>query len=399
MGHEVHFFSMKDERNKQCIDEKYFVKPRDYNNKHGFFTQLNDAMNLIWSHEAYNNFEAMLQDIRPDVVHLNLVHRQISLSILDTPSLRSVPVVYTAHEYILVCPTYTMIDGNGINCDSCVGGHFYNCVLRKCIKNSRSKSVLGAIEAYFIRARRYYQRFDKIICPSSYVRSMLLCAGFNSEKTEVFPNCFEIEPWLKAGYSFDGTVSSGNGNKLNAFVYFGRLSKEKGVDLLIRAFLKFYRRNKDWKLYIVGDGPERDSLEKMVKESNSTLSIIFTGKMNGESLHRMIARAKYAVVCSRWRETFGYTIVEAQAAGTPVIGANIGAIPENIIEGKTGYLFQPDIESELCDTLHEASSIDEESYQRMRVECRKHAMDVCDIEKYAAKIVGVYEKLVAMKCK
>ena len=122
MGHEVAYFSMRHPDNLSCEWDKYFVTQREYNNVKSPLKAARDGMALIYSPEAKCSFQALCEEFRPDVVHLNNVHRQITLSILDAPYLREnkVPVFYTAHDYVTVCPGYLMLDGGGRVCDACL---------------------------------------------------------------------------------------------------------------------------------------------------------------------------------------------------------------------------------------------------------------------------------------
>lgn len=115
LGHEVAFFSMKHPNNEQSYWNKYFVSEKDYVGEISAFKKVQEASTLIYSFEAKRKFEALLEEFKPDVIHMNNVHRQLTLSILDAPYLKKhhVPVVYTAHDYILLCPAYTMVNGRG----------------------------------------------------------------------------------------------------------------------------------------------------------------------------------------------------------------------------------------------------------------------------------------------
>ena len=125
-GHEVHFFAMEGDNNLPCEDADLFVSAKDYNGPSSLTQKVSAAASLIYSNEAKEKFQALCERVQPDVVHMNLVHRQITLSILDAPYLKEhgVPVLFTAHDYILVCPNYLMLDGRGSVCDACLGGKF-----------------------------------------------------------------------------------------------------------------------------------------------------------------------------------------------------------------------------------------------------------------------------------
>ena len=148
-GHEVHFFAMEGDNNLPCEDADLFVSAKDYNGPSSLTQKVSAAASLFYSKEAREKFQALCERVQPDVVHMNLVHRQITLSILDAPYLKEhgVPVLFTAHDYILVCPSYLMLDGRGNVCDACLGGKFSNCLKRRCVKGSTAKSAMAFFEA------------------------------------------------------------------------------------------------------------------------------------------------------------------------------------------------------------------------------------------------------------
>lgn len=191
MGHEVAYFSMRHPDNLPCKWDKYFVTQREYNNVRNPLKAARDGVALIYSPEAKHNFQALCEEFRPDVVHLNNVHRQITLSILDAPYLREnkVPVFYTAHDYVTVCPGYLMLDGDGRVCDACLeDGRYRHCIERRCLKGSRAKSALAAMEASFNRAHKSNQRIDKVIAPSRFMRSKLIEGGWPEDKVIFLQN-------------------------------------------------------------------------------------------------------------------------------------------------------------------------------------------------------------------
>ena len=147
LGHEVAFFSMKHPNNEPSRWSKFFVSEKDYVGEISAFKKVQEASTLIYSFEAKRKFEALLEEFKPDIIHMNNVHRQLTLSILDAPYLKKhhVPVVYTAHDYILLCPAYTMVNGRGEVCDACLDRHFMHATKNVCVKGSRAKSALATM--------------------------------------------------------------------------------------------------------------------------------------------------------------------------------------------------------------------------------------------------------------
>lgn len=393
MGHEVAWFAMEDPRNLPCRWSKYFVSPSDYTGKASPAKKLRDGARLVYSFEARRKFEGLLEEFRPDVIHLNLVHRQLTFSILDVPHLRRhpVPVVYTAHDYIPVCPNCTMLDGAGEVCDACLDGRFRHCVERRCVKGSRAKSALAAAEAAFLRRHGSYRKVDRIIAPSEFMRGKLLEGGFPASQVVCMKNFAKAEVLSRARADGDRTDRD-----RPYLLFFGRLSREKGVDVLIDAFLLVAGRLPGWRLVVAGDGPERGTLEGVLP---GTGRIELVGFKSGEELGALVEGASLAVVPSRCRENMPYSVVEAFAAGTPVVGNRIGGIPELVSEGGTGLLAEPGDAASLAGAILRGTTLcgDTGAYRAMQSRCRSFVLQNCDQDRYMEKLISLYRELIDQK--
>lgn len=391
LGHEIHFFSMIDDKNEACEDSDLFVRKKDYSGNNRVIDQLKDGISLIYSYESKRKFEQIIDRVKPDIIHLNLINRQITWSILDAANLGEIPVVFTSHDYILLCPNYTLMDGDGNNCDGCMGFNYINCVKRKCIKQSRMKSILGVFEGLYFKKKNYLQKIDLIIAPSRYMGEKLVENGVPEEKVAIINNALDE----RRMESFSCWTS---GEKLNYFIYFGRISYEKGIQLLIDAYFKYLNNTRDpYDLYIVGTGPIENDLQDYISKLGISSRVQFLGFKNGEDLERLVSQARYSVVPSTWRETLSYSVIESQAAGTPVIGANIGGIPENVQDGETGYLFDPGNVDSLSNVLKKASVLNSDDYQVMRNACIRHVQDNCSMSRYLEKLERIYSNLIEEK--
>ena len=394
MGHEVAYFSMRHPDNLPCEWDRYFVTQREYNNVKNPLKAVRDGMALIYSPEAKHNFQALCEEFRPDVVHLNNVHRQITLSILDAPYLREnrVPVFYTAHDYVTVCPGYLMLDGDGRVCDACLeDGRYRHCIEGRCVKGSRAKSALAAIEASFNRAHKSNQRIDKAIAPSRFMRSKLIEGGWPEGKV-VFLQNFADDAILDRA-SNAGTDATDRENPY--LLFFGRLSVEKGVDTLLRAFDAVSPNlPQNMRLVVVGDGPDAAEFKALASSLDCASRIEFAGYQTGDALQSYVERASLAISSSRCRENMPYSIVEAFAAGTPVVGANIGGIPELVDEGNTGFICEPgDVQSMADAILRGASAfLEQPAYARLQHNCRSYVMDNCSREKFMSDLVNLYKE-------
>lgn len=426
LGHDVAFFSMQHPNNEPSYWSKYFVSEKDYVGDISTFKKVQEASTLIYSFEARRKFEALLEEFKPDVIHMNNVHRQLTLSILDAPYLKKhhVPVVYTAHDYILLCPAYTMVNGRGEVCDACLDRRFMHAMKNVCVKGSRAKSLLASVEAEFLKYHHSYDKIDAIIAPSEFMKSKLDEGGYAGRTITMqnFLTDSQMEMARKVAntHKFEDAVDG----KRPYFLFFGRLSKEKGILTLVRAFLKAagltapydstesegaVRRTAEssevandktflpsnWDLHIVGDGPERPEIERLVAnaESEAASRIQLLGYKSGEDLQREVGNARFSVLSSEWRENMPYSGLESLAAQTPVIGANIGGIPELVVEGETGFAFESGNVSDLTDTLIKASHAGENDYRIMQQACTKYVNERCEQSQYIRQLEDSYRRI------
>ena len=392
MGHEVAWFAMEDPLNLPCDQARFFVSAVDYNGRTSLAKKIRDGVALLYNFEAKRKFEALCEAFKPDVVHLNLTHRQLTFSILDAPYLNEhkVPVVYTAHDYIPICPNCTMLDGNGNVCDACLVGRFDACVRKHCVKGSRAKSALAAAEARFLRLHHSYDKVDCFIAPSKFMAGKLLEGGFDRRRVVYMQNFAKDEVLECARTAEDLT------DRENPFLlFFGRLSREKGVDVLVEAFLRVVDTIPGWRLIIAGDGPERAAIEEMLSSSSQGGRVKLVGHLGQAEIQRYAERASLAIASSRCRENMPYSIIEALAAGTPVVGTRIGGIPELVLEGETGFVCEPDDVISLAAALRRGISIcvQPTSYLMMQVKCRSYVLKRCDQSRYMKELVSLYESL------
>lgn len=415
LGHDVAFFSMQHPNNESSYWSKYFVSEKDYVGDISAFKKVQEASTLIYSFEAKRKFEALLEEFKPDVIHMNNVHRQLTLSILDAPYLKKhhVPVVYTAHDYILLCPAYTMVNGRGEVCDACLDKHFIHATKNVCVKGSRAKSALATVEAEFLKFHHAYSKIDLIIAPSQFMKSKLDEGDFAS-KTIAMQN-FLTDSQMAMGARVANThkFEDAQAGARPYFLFFGRLSKEKGILTLVKAFLQATGLGKGagsetgagaghnevlpdtWDLHIVGDGPEREAIEQLIASAGpqAVSRIQLLGYKSGEDLQCEVGNARFSVLSSEWRENMPYSGLESLAAQTPVIGANIGGIPELVVEGETGFAFESGNVSDLTDALIKASHAGENDYQIMQQACTKYVNERCEQSQYVRQLEDSYRRI------
>lgn len=416
LGHDVAFFSMQHPNNEPSYWSKYFVSEKDYVGDISAFKKVQEASTLIYSFEAKRKFEALLEEFKPDVIHMNNVHRQLTLSILDAPYLKKhhVPVVYTAHDYILLCPAYTMVNGRGEVCDACLDKHFIHATKNVCVKGSRTKSALATMEAEFLKFHHAYSKINLIIAPSQFMKSKLDEGGFASKTVAMQNFLTDSQMAMSTRVANTHKFEDAQAGARPYFLFFGRLSKEKGILTLVKAFLQAAGLDEGagsetgtgaghnevlpdtWDLHIVGDGPEREAIEQLIASAGPQAEsrIHLLGYKNGEDLQREVGNARFTVLSSEWRENMPYSGLESLAAQTPIIGARIGGIPELVEEGRTGFTFESGNAADLRDVLMKAVDVRQGEYQHMQHACLEYVRQRCLQMDYVKQLDTQYTGLI-----
>lgn len=334
-GHEVIEFSMDDPKNLPSKYSDYFIDNIDYNKKHSLLTKASLAAKLVYSFEAKNKIEKLINDYKPDIAHLHIFQHQLTPSILGVLKKHSIPIVYTAHDFKMICPNYKMLLPTGEICEECNGERYYKCLKNKCVKGSLGNSLIDMVEAYVHKFLKSYDLLDAVITPSDFYRKKFIEFGINEEKVYYIPNFLDSSKFVVQN------------NHEDYFIYFGRLSEEKGVDVLIKSMI-----NVDAKLKIIGTGPLESKLMEYTNSNDLSGKVEFVGYKTGNDLTNLLKNAMFVVVPSTWYENAPYSILEAMAFGKTVIGSDIGGIPELVKNNKTGLIFEPSNYKELNEKIN-----------------------------------------------
>lgn len=370
-GHEVQYFGMEHEKRLVGNSVECYT---DYMDFHGGFrlAKLTYPFRTIYSVEARRKLRKVLCDFCPDIVHLNNFNYQLTPSvILEVKKWREktchkCKIVFTAHDYQLVCPNHMLYNPNTQqNCEQCLGGAFQNCVKGRCIHGSLAKSIVGAAEAFYWKKNGVYQYIDTMICCSEFIKRKLDSNPLFASKTIVLHNFADEVEWK-------------NTPKKDYILYFGRFSKEKGILTLIQAC----RELPDIPFIFAGVGPLEEKLEGI---SN----VVNVGFQKGQALEKLIRQARFSVYPSEWYENCPFSVIESQVFGTPVLGADTGGISELIQQGKTGELFQSGNAKELKDRIRALWENPEKTEEYSR-NCRHLQFD--SIETYYQKIMRIYRE-------
>lgn len=374
-GHEVQYFGM--EHQGRIVGNRINVYTDDMDFHTGKLKKLMYPFKIIYSKEAYKKITMVLKDFEPDVVHLNNFNFQLTPSIIyavrkwEKSCGKPVKLVFTAHDYQWVCPNHLMqrFDTKK-TCFECSGGRYGCCVKHKCIHGSTIKSLLGAIEGYFYRKRHTYELVDNIICPSEFIKTKIDTYEGLASRTRTLRNFIDI------GDNSAKDIAKGENLKQDYVLYFGRYSQEKGVETL----LKVCSELKDIPFVFAGGGPLNDEVNKVSNIENK-------GFLKGQELIDVVTKARFAIFSSEWYENCPFSVMEAISYGTPVVGADIGGVPELIQDGVNGLLFEAGNKNQLKQMISKLY-FDKEKLD----ELTKGAKDTefMSLQEYCAELLDIY---------
>ncbi len=375
MGHEVQYFGM--EHDGRIVGNRVQSYTANMDFHKGKLQMLFYPFKIIYSMEARKKIRLVLQDFSPDVVHLNNINFQITPSILyeikayEKEQKKPIRIIYTAHDYQWVCPNHMMmIPSTGQMCFACKGGKFSACSKNRCIHNSRIKSVLGTIEAYYYKWRKTYDMVDTIICPSAFMKAQLDTNPILSKKTQLLYNFIpekteeeDSESWARLQAKLPQRY----------VLYFGRFSKEKGVETLLQVCKKLTNVS----FVFAGTGP-------LTKEISKISNIQYVGFVSGEALQKLIEKAQFSIYPSEWYENCPFSVMESLLYQTPMIASALGGIPELLEDGVTGELFEAGNAKELAGKIEKLWQ-QPELCRKYRENCKKIKFDT--LEEYCGIII------------
>lgn len=318
-GHEVAYFSMADPQNLPTPWSRFFVSSVDYHQEQSLWDKARAGLRILWNHEANQKLEALIKEFQPDIAHAHNIYHQLSPSIFHVLKRNRVPMVLTLHDYKIVSPSYTLFHQ----------GHIWEhtsgirAILDRVVDGSLVRSLICASEKWLHQVLGSYGLVDVLISPSQFLADECHKFGFK-QSIEVIPNPLLHVPEAQL-QKVPGKI-----------VFVGRLSIEKGVDIILRSMQEHAL---DKHLVIIGDGPEKQTLEVLADELGVTSRVQWKGALYGAKLDQEVLAAEAIVVPSVWYENLPYVVTENQARGVVVIASESGGITERITHDHNGYLF------------------------------------------------------------
>lgn len=286
--------------------------------------RINLAKNTVWASDTKRDFARLLQEEKPDVVHVHNTFVMISPSIYSACCEARVPVVQTLHNYRLLCPAATLFR-EGKVCEECMQHSLLRSVEYGCYRDSRSATAVTALMLGVHRLRRTWDReVSCFVALSEFSRSKFIEGGLPADKIAVKPNFVDPDPGNRTG---DGEYA----------IFVGRLSPEKRVEMILQAWKHLGTKIP---VLIVGGGPEEERLRKQAAEEGIA-NVTFAGKLPREQTIAALNDARFLIFPSEWYEGFPMTLAESFACGTPVICARMGTMQEVVTDGRTGLHYKP----------------------------------------------------------
>ena len=371
-GWEVVPFSLHNALNEPSPWSAHFVNETDGSGRQSSVEKLTRAVSTIYSFETVRRIRGLLALIRPQIAHAHNIYHHLSPSVLVELHRRDVPVVLTLHDLKLVCPAYKM-HTQGRICERCRGGALRNVIRYRCIKDSTAMSALVWLESTFHKALDTYMRnVARFVVPSRFLLDKFADWGVDTSRFAHIPNSIDVD-------ALEASEEPGD-----AFVYLGRLVPEKGVATLVKAAAKARVR-----LRIIGTGPDEAALRQLAQNLGGDVE--FTGYLSGSMLRAAISSARAVVIPSECYENAPISVMEASALRRPIIGADIGGIPELIRQEETGFVFPSGSVEALVEVLEHVQRLPPEDLRGLGAAGREWMRAEFSPSAYRDRMLALYD--------
>lgn len=300
----------------------------------------NTAWQIPYSRRTVRDIQNQIKEESPDVIHVHNIFPLITPSIYSAAEQMGVPIVHTLHNFRLMCVN-GLLFRKSKPCEKCLNGSFINGVVNQCFQNSSLKSGLMGFTLFLHQfLETWKNKKNRFIALSQFSSKKFIEFGIPGRNISVIPN----------GINLAELNRKQKVKKMSSLVFLGRLSAEKGILDLLKAFKEFSISNLNISLDIIGEGPLEGQVNSFIK-NNPELLVYFHGPKYGPDKDEIIQSATYLVFPSRCYENCPFTILESFINGTPVIAPDLGGIPELVDNGETGWIYKAHSVSDLVRTL------------------------------------------------
>lgn len=364
-GHEVIPFSIHSNKNVDTPYSKYFVEPIGSRDA-VYFNEVKKTPKSVWqmfsrsvySVEVKNAIQREIKAEKPDLVYIIHFVNKLSPSVITGAKELGIPVVLRLSDYFLLCPRFDFMYQKKV-CEECLTKGYKSCIQKKCVQGSKAASLIRVFSMKVHSLLKVYDKVDAFITPSEFLKKKLVANGFPEGKIYCIP-------------TFTTSKSTVGKPQIGTYgLYFGRVTEEKGVETAIKAYEKMPEKQ----LKIMGDDTTDEGirLKEYVRQKGLS-NVEFLGFKGGTELEEVIKGAKFTLIPSIWYDNLPNTALESFQYSKPVIASNIGSLPELIIDGYNGYLFEPGDSEDLRKKVEKIDS-DEETLQRLGKNSRSRLED------------------------
>lgn len=335
------------------------------------------AAQTVWSGQTKRQFGELLRLHRPDVVHVHNTLAIISPSVYSACWQLKIPVVQTLHNYRLLCPAGSLFrDGHA--CSECVDHSLWRGVWHGCYRGSRAATgVVAATLKAHRWAGTWTSKIDIYIALTRYARREFIEGGLPANKIVVKPNFVSVDP------------GEHDGRQGSYFLFIGRLTREKGLQTLLRAW-ELLPRNIP--LCVVGDGPIRPDLQQISGRAGLT-QVSFLGQQSQAKVQELMKGALCVVFPSEWPEQFGLVTIESFACSVPVLTSNVKALEDIVSHDRTGLIFRSADPADLAEKVQFAWK--NQDYMRtLGQNARGEYLDKYTSKKNLAMLIEIYKRAI-----
>lgn len=381
-GHEVIPFSIHSNKNVETPYAKYFVEPIGSRDAVYFDEVKKTPKSIIqlfsrsvYSPEVKKAIQKEINDVKPDLVYIIHFVNKLSPSVITGAKAMGIPVVLRLSDYFLLCPRFDFMYQKKV-CEDCLSKGYGTCIKRRCVKGSLSASLIRVFSMKFHNLIKVYDKVDAFITPSEFLKKKLVNNHFQEDKIHCIP-------------TFTTSKSIVGEQKVGSYgLYFGRITEEKGVETVIKA----YEKMPDKSLKIMGDDNTEEGIRlKKYVEEHKLGNIEFLGFKSGAELEQIIKDARFTLIPSIWYDNLPNTALESFQYSKPVIASNIGSLPELVQDGVNGYLFEAGNAEDLQKKIEMLDR--DETIRSMGANSRSRLENRFSPESHYNALLSVFEKL------
>ncbi|MDC6389772.1 glycosyltransferase family 4 protein [Maribacter sp. PR1] len=398
-GHTVIPFSASYPNNEPSPYSEYFYKPivdkfhlNENKNSISVTDQIKIVKNSFYNKDVFKKLTGLLNDERPDVVYVLQYGTKLSTSIFDAAYSLNIPVVLRLSDFNLVCAKNTFFNKGQI-CTKCIDNRF-NSVMDKCVHDSLTQSFVYFLIQKFNHIRHFQNKIDAFIVPSVNTMNLI-------KKTDQFKhgNFYHVPTFISK--EEDQRFLNKKKSSLNAGIrlcYLGRVSEDKGLDILINAMINCIKKGIKVELDIIGDfnSDFGFNLKKEVDRFGSK-QIKFLGVIDSNEVNITLRNYHFSVVPSKWYDNMPNSLIESSLEGVPVIVSKIGSLEELIQNGYNGFTFEHLSSKSLEATIISLVDLGEKEYYKVSENCIKWIREYCDKEKHLKRLLKIFKRVINEK--